>query len=109
MSHARPAPLWIGGEPRETNEVEPVCCPHDDQPVRPVCVGSARDRDDAMTIAEAAAPRSRRLATWQRVEIFEAIVHHIDASAEELAGLVTRESGKPIRFSRAEVARAVVT
>lgn len=101
--------LWIGGQERETREVQEVRSPYDGRVVGEVCVGSARDLDDAVSVADRGFDASRRLPTHRRVEILEGIARGIEAHLHELAELITRESGKPIQFSLGEVARAIVT
>ena len=105
----RPAPLRIGGELRTTGEVEVVTSPWDGAPVGEVCVGGDADLDDAIGAASAAFEVTRRLPTHRRVEILRRAAAGIERRADELAELMTRESGKPIRFARGEVQRAVLT
>ena len=52
---------------------------------------------------------ARELASWKRARILADISDRITENSEELAELITAEAGKPIRESRAEVARAAVT
>ncbi|HUR26575.1 MAG TPA: aldehyde dehydrogenase family protein, partial [Planctomycetota bacterium] len=101
--------LWIGGQPRDTAEVDVVASPYDGAKVAEVCVGSDADMDDAIDTAAAAFEETRRLPAHRRAAVCEGVARRIEARAEELARLITRESGKPIRYARAEVARAVVT
>lgn len=101
--------LRIGGELRATETVEPVTNPYDGSVVDEVCVAGDADMDDALAAADAAFRATRELPTHRRVEILTETAQTIDVESEELAALISRESGKPIRFSRAEVARAVLT
>lgn len=52
--------------------------------------------------------RQHRIAAHRRIEILHAIAQRVEAAAEELAILITREGGKPIRDARTEVARAII-
>lgn len=101
--------LRIGGELRRTATVEAVTNPFDGSVVDEVCVAGDADMDDALAAAEAAFRATRDLPTYRRVEILNEAAQTIDVESEELAALISRESGKPIRFSRGEVARAVLT
>ncbi len=101
--------LRIGEESRTTNDVEAITNPFDGTVVGEVCIGSAHDLDDAIAAATDAFETTRRLPTHERIAILRRTAAALEARAEEIALLMTRESGKPIRFSRAEVARAVVT
>lgn len=101
--------MRIGSQLRESSQVETVKSPYDGSPVAEVCVGTAQDMDDAIAAAAAAFEITRRLPTHRRVAILEATAAKIETRAQELAELMARESGKPIRFCRSEVRRAEVT
>ncbi|MEO6708280.1 MAG: aldehyde dehydrogenase family protein, partial [Planctomycetota bacterium] len=101
--------MRIGAELRDSKQVEIVINPYDGSPVGEICVGSDTDMDDAIAAAAAAFAITRRLPAHRRAAVCEAVARRIEARAEELATLMVHESGKPIRFARAEVARAVVT
>lgn len=105
MAHA----LRIGSELRTTQETRPITNPFDGEVVGEVCVGGDADMDDAIAAAAAAFGEMRRLPTHRRVDILRRTAALIRERGEELAVLMTRESGKPIRFSRGEVTRAAVT
>ncbi|MCA9705027.1 MAG: aldehyde dehydrogenase family protein, partial [Myxococcales bacterium] len=102
-------PLRIGGELRDGPEVEVIRSPFDDQPVGEVVVAGERDMDDAIAIAHAAFAKVRALPTHARAAIAEATSRAITEQGEALAALMARESGKPIRWGRAEVSRAALT
>jgi acyl-CoA reductase-like NAD-dependent aldehyde dehydrogenase len=68
-----------------------------------------RDLDQALEAARAAEPV---LAAWprhRRAALLAQVARLLQRDRELLAGLITREAGKPVRFSRAEVDRAVRT
>ena len=50
-----------------------------------------------------------RMPTYQRAAILEAVVAGLKAAREELARLIAMEAGKPLKYARAEVARAILT
>ena len=52
---------------------------------------------------------ARKLCSWKRAEILEAISAGISDRHEEFARTIALEAGKPIRTARAEVDRAVFT
>ena len=101
--------MRIGSQLRDSGHVEVVSSPYDGEPVAEVCVGRGQDMDDAIAAADAAFETTRRMPTHRRVSILEAAADGIEARAEEIALLMARESGKPLRFCRGEVRRAVVT
>ncbi len=101
--------MRIGSELRDSEDVETITSPWNGEPVGEVCVASSTDVDDAIAAASVAFETTRRMPTHQRVSILEGTAHRLSARTEELATLMARESGKPIRFCRGEVRRAVVT
>jgi len=101
--------MRIGGELRESERVDPITNPFDGELVGEVCVGDDADMDDAIAAAAQAFEVTRRLPTHRRIEILSGVATALERRAEEVATLITRESGKPIRFSRGEVTRAVKT
>lgn len=104
-----PRRLRIGGREVEGVDVEDVTNPYDGSVVGRVCVGGDRELDAAVAAADEAFAATRRMPTHRRVEILERTAAALRERGEELAGLMAREGGKPIRFCRGEVARAVVT
>jgi acyl-CoA reductase-like NAD-dependent aldehyde dehydrogenase len=101
--------MRIGSQLRDSPEVRTISSPFDGEPVAEVCVGSASDMDDAIAAAADAFRITRDLPTHRRVSILEATAAGIERRGAEIADLMARESGKPIRFCRGEVTRAVVT
>ena len=104
-----PQLLRIGAEHRRTDQVETIASPWDGAPVGRLCVGGARDVDDAIAAAAEAFSVMRILPTHARAGVLERAATFIERDGEELARLMAREGGKPIRFARGEVARAVMT
>ena len=88
---------------------ETVCSPFDGKPVGEVPVASEADVDAAIARAAEAFARTRRMPVHARARILAAAARLIERDADALARLMVRESGKPIRFCRGEVARAAVT
>jgi glyceraldehyde-3-phosphate dehydrogenase (NADP+) len=52
---------------------------------------------------------TRRLASFERRDALAHVAERISQNADELAELLTRESGKPIRDAKGEVARGALT
>ena len=100
---------YIGGTSCETRATHTVRNPYDGSVVGEV--GQADDTDLERAIAGAAAAFKAwsRSATHERALVLEKLALLIDAEQAELARLISCESGKPIRYARAEVARAVST
>ncbi|MBN1605567.1 MAG: aldehyde dehydrogenase family protein [Polyangiaceae bacterium] len=99
----------IGGSEVPSNEVAVVSCPFDGHPVAKVGVGSDSHIQAAIESAARGFEVLRRMPTHQRAGLLERIAAGIQHRAAEFSRLITEESGKPIRYARAEVARAVTT
>jgi acyl-CoA reductase-like NAD-dependent aldehyde dehydrogenase len=108
MSERRQA-LRIAGALRESGERTKIRSPWDGELVGEVCVARPADVDDAVSAAADAFETTRRMPAHERAAVLERTAAAIGERADALAELIVRESGKPIRFARGEVRRAVVT
>jgi acyl-CoA reductase-like NAD-dependent aldehyde dehydrogenase len=99
----------IAGELRDTEKFELIRSPFDNEPVAEVGQASPSDLELAIATAHDAFESGKRPATYQRAELLERIARTLHERSAELAELITRESGKPLRYARAEVTRAVLT
>jgi glyceraldehyde-3-phosphate dehydrogenase (NADP+) len=99
----------IGGRPLETQHFARVTNPYDGTTVGEVGLGSEKEIHAAILSTVDGFQQTRRLATHERARILGGIASRIGARAEELSRLISLESGKPIRYARAEVRRAVTT
>jgi acyl-CoA reductase-like NAD-dependent aldehyde dehydrogenase len=102
-------PFYVGGEWRTGEGTRAVTNPYDGSPVAEVGVPTDRDVEDAVARAAEAFRQSRTLPTHARAEALVHISRRIAERTAELAELVTREGGKPIKWSTVEVTRAVST
>jgi acyl-CoA reductase-like NAD-dependent aldehyde dehydrogenase len=103
------AALLVSGQRREGARIDRIRAPFDGALEAEVAAGSAEDIDDAIAAASAARRAMRDLPAHARSSILAAAARRIRERAGELATRIAREGGKPIRFARAEVARAAVT
>lgn len=101
--------LWLAGTRLDTATRALIRSPWDDRVVGEVSLGSGAELDRAIALAHERMSDARRLAAHRRAAILERTALGIDAQADELAGLITAESGKPIAFAKAEVSRAALT
>lgn len=99
----------IGGIAVDTGNVAVVHNPYDGAALAEVGVASERDMEHAIASVVRGFEATRRLATHRRATLLDAIARGVQKRASELSELITRESGKPIRYARGEVARAVTT
>ncbi|HEY7271021.1 MAG TPA: aldehyde dehydrogenase family protein, partial [Dehalococcoidia bacterium] len=91
---------WIGAD----TEI-PVHDPYSGDLIDTVPSASARHVDRAVTAAVAGAAAMRQLTAHQRAEILNSAANGMERRLDELAHLLSREEGKPLVESRAEVGR----
>ncbi|HJP64933.1 MAG TPA: aldehyde dehydrogenase family protein, partial [Actinomycetota bacterium] len=82
---------------------------YDDSVVAEVGVPTDGDVEDAVARAHATFDDSRTLSAHVRAEALMHVSQRIDERLEELAEAVAKEGGKPLKWSRVEVSRAVST
>ncbi len=101
--------LFIGGQWVETKEVSSVVNPYDGTQVGEVFMAGEQEMESAISSAEKAFETTRKLPSYKRAEILDKIVTGLRERKEEIARIMTLESGKPIRYTRGEVDRAMMT
>ena len=101
----------IAGELRATDRVRVIHNPFNGEAVAEVGEASAGDLELALSRAHEFFETGSRPATHVRADLLDGISRTLRDrdQAAELAQLIARESGKPIRYARAEVARAALT
>src|SRR5688500_4404073 len=71
---------------------------------------AGRDELERATVAAVEAfEQTKRLASYERRDALAHVAECIDRDADELSTLLSRESGKPIKDARGEVARGALT
>lgn len=101
--------LPIGGEWIETDDFDGVVNPYTNDVYARVPLAGPDPMERAIAAAADVFETTRALPTWRRVDLLMAIVEAIRRQAEDLALTMVRESGKPLRFARGEVDRAIQT
>lgn len=102
-------PFWIGGKWRTSAEKVEVINPYNNEPIGITYAASAEDVESALAAAARAFQEMRRIPAFRRGEILHQISEGLKARREEIARVMTLESGKPIADARGEVNRAVST
>src|SRR3954469_7542327 len=95
----------IAGEFRNTANFQLIKSPYDGEPVAEVGEANSTDLEAAIDAAHVAFESGQRPATHERATVLSRIAQILqdESKSAELAKLITRESGKPIRYARAEV------
>ena len=99
----------VGGEWRSSDEKVYIANPFNGSAVGVVSLAHEKDVDEAIQHSVDAFSVMRTLSGYERSKILSKIVQAIEKRRTEFAELITNESGKPIRFSEAEVDRAIST
>jgi acyl-CoA reductase-like NAD-dependent aldehyde dehydrogenase len=102
-------PFYVAGEWRTGQGTLEVRSPWDGNVVAELGVPTDADVEDAVAAAVNTFKESRQLPTHVRAEALMDISRRIAERVEEIAQIVAREGGKPLKWSRVEAARAVST
>jgi aldehyde dehydrogenase (NAD+) len=95
----------IGGQERPSSDgmMLDVLSPIDGSPLARIAAGTAQDIDDAVKAARTALEGAwGQLTATERGRLLTKLASAIEARADELAILETRDNGKPLRQSRAD-------
>ncbi|MEA2623137.1 MAG: hypothetical protein QOH61_2047, partial [Chloroflexota bacterium] len=109
LAGTKPHPIYLAGRWVESDDVLEV-----EDPTGKGLAGSTYNATDeqyeeAVNAAVRAFEETRKLPAYERGRILREISAGIKARREEIARILTTESGKPIRDALAEVDRAVLT
>jgi glyceraldehyde-3-phosphate dehydrogenase (NADP+) len=102
-------PIFLAGEFVRAGTPLEVRNPATGELVATTWQAGAVELEQAVSAAVGAFEKTRRLASFERRDILAHVAERISADADELAELLTRESGKPIRDAKGEVARGSLT
>jgi acyl-CoA reductase-like NAD-dependent aldehyde dehydrogenase len=102
-------PILLAGEFVESGTPLEVRNPATDEVVATTFRAGPDELERAIVAAVAAFAETKRLASYERRDALAHIAMCIERDADELATLMSRESGKPIRDAKGEVARGALT
>ena len=102
-------PIYLAGQFVEAGTPLEVRNPATGNVVATTFQAGPAELERATAAAVAAFQRTRRLATFERRDALAHVAACIERDAEELATLLSQESGKPIKDARGEVARGALT
>jgi betaine-aldehyde dehydrogenase len=91
---------FIGGEPSETADREPVLNPATGEPIAEAPLSSADDVDRAVSAARSAWPEWAAKTPAERSEALLGLASAIEERADELADLEAANAGKPVSAFR---------
>jgi glyceraldehyde-3-phosphate dehydrogenase (NADP+) len=102
-------PILINGEMRKTKDILEVKSPYDGHYVGKTYRANQEELEQATSASVTGFQKSKSMALYERAEKLEQVVGGILQNREEFAKIICEESGKPIKFSRLEVDRAINT
>jgi aminomuconate-semialdehyde/2-hydroxymuconate-6-semialdehyde dehydrogenase len=94
---------WIGGQRTKSDTTFTDISPIDEQPIAEISAGSAPEVDAAVEAAQRAFPGWAATSRSERAELLRRVADGIDARAEELARVETRDNGSLLRSHRRSV------
>ncbi|QRP44972.1 aldehyde dehydrogenase family protein [Amycolatopsis sp. FDAARGOS 1241] len=102
-------PFWVAGKPVITGTTAAVRHSYDGSEAGSHHVPSASDIEAAVQAAAAVADEFATTPAHVRAGALDHVSSSLSRRADEIARLITAESGKPLKWSRGEVGRAVST
>jgi glyceraldehyde-3-phosphate dehydrogenase (NADP+) len=102
-------PIYLAGEFVRAGTPLEVRDPASGDVVATTWQAGPDELERATSAAVDAFDATRRLASYERRDALAHVAERISADADELAELLSRESGKPIRDAKGEVARGALT
>ena len=100
-----PRPYWIAGEAVRGTVASSLRSPYTGETVARIGIPDADDIESAVAKAVAAFPKLESLPAHARAAALSHVGRRVLEETEDLARLITAESGKPVRWSRVEAAR----
>ncbi|GAB3166619.1 aldehyde dehydrogenase family protein [Amycolatopsis stemonae] len=102
-------PFWVAGKPVTGGSTAVVRHSYDDSSAGAHFVPSASDVEAAVQAAHDVADEFATLPAHVRAGALDHVSRALGERSEEIAQLITAESGKPLKWARGEVGRAVST
>jgi len=101
--------IYVGGKFTETSTPHEVINPFTQEVFANTYLGGKEELESAIIKAELVADEMKNLPSYRRFEILSQISNEITKDRERLALVLTKESGKPLRYSLGEIDRASQT
>ncbi|MER7002437.1 aldehyde dehydrogenase family protein [Dactylosporangium sp. NPDC000555] len=102
-------PFYIAGRPASSDDVVEIRHPFDGRPVGSTSNATPEQVEEAVAAAAAVAAEAAALPASARAAALDHVSARLKERAEEVARLITAENGKPLKWARGEVSRAVST
>ncbi|HZP49919.1 aldehyde dehydrogenase family protein [Actinocrinis sp.] len=102
-----PRPFWLAGSQATGEATLEVTRPYDGSRLAAVSLPTRAQIEQAVAAAEAAARPAAALPAHARAAALDHVSKRLAERADEIARLITAENGKPLKWSKGEVGRAV--
>jgi glyceraldehyde-3-phosphate dehydrogenase (NADP+) len=102
-------PFYCAGEWRSSAHKLEVRTPFNNEVVGTTSFATPDDLEDAIRAAQDAFEVTRTMPTYERAAALDRLKDMLTERQDEIALLMTKEAGKPLRDSRTEVARGIFT
>ncbi|WP_116244807.1 aldehyde dehydrogenase family protein [Nocardiopsis sp. FIRDI 009] len=100
-------PFWLAGTAATGDTEITVVNPYTGRPAGTVAVPTVSQIEEAVAAAHAVSGEAAALPAHVRADALAHVSRRLGERAEEIAQTITAESGKPIKWARGEVGRAV--
>ncbi len=104
-----PEKILIGNEFIATSEIKPVINPYTNHQTGEVYIGSEEHFNSSADYLTGISNKYASLPVYKKQELLYMISEAVKNKKNELAKIISDETGKPIKFSKIEVDRAVFT
>jgi acyl-CoA reductase-like NAD-dependent aldehyde dehydrogenase len=101
--------FYCAGEWRASENEFDVTNPYDGSVVGTTSFATEQDLEDAIVAAESAFEHMRVMPSYERAGALSKLASLLDKRQEEIAVLIAKESGKPLRDARVEAMRGAFT
>jgi len=101
--------LYINGQAVSGKAYSELRAPYSNELLALIPLATTEQAEMALGAAQAAVPAMAAMPAHRRSAILATVASLLASRAEEAAGIIAREAGKPIRTARAEVARTIET
>nr|MDT0659213.1 aldehyde dehydrogenase family protein [Micromonospora sp. DSM 115978] len=105
----QPVPFYVAGKPVSSDDAVSVRHPYDGREVGRTSLATPDQVERAVAAAADVAAAAAALPAHVRAGALDHVSRRLTERADEVARLITAESGKPVKWSRVEVARAAST
>jgi acyl-CoA reductase-like NAD-dependent aldehyde dehydrogenase len=106
---ARRYPMYLAGEWVESDDPLDVVNPYNGEVVGTTFQASRDQLETAITAAQAAFRVTRKMPTFDRVNLLKAVAAGLKRRRDEVCRMIALEAGKPIREAEVETDRGVFT